>query len=114
MLNEINLLGTQASRQQILPRGLDDRPLAAHVCSQFDHLRLGHRTSANGSRQAIDLFLDDARFLIRLEQLRLRVLQILAEQSKREQGIARPLRIARKSVDRGHDANRGRGHATIR
>jgi len=49
-----------------------------------------------------------------LEELRLRVVDVLAHQPQGEEPVTGPNRVAGEGMDLGHDANGRRGHAPVR
>ena len=112
-LNLSDLFGKQAASEQLLTSGLNQRVLPTDIAPQCNHLALRNGSRRHRARQPVDLGLDDRCFLPSFEQLSLRCLQVLAEQSQRKKRFAGSNRVTRKRMNLCHHSDRRRGNTAI-
>ena len=108
-----NLVEAQAPGQQILPIALAGGLEAAQLLFDFDDPHLRNPAFADLG-EPLPLLLLDLDVPRDLEELRLRVVDVLAHEPQGEETITRPDGVARERMDLRHDTHGRRSDSSVR
>jgi len=109
----LDLGPAQPTRQEILAMGLRGCRQPFQLVFEIDQLDLRHGAGLDERRDAVTFLRDQLGLLRALEQVRLSLVQVLADEPQREQRLPRFDRLPRIGVDLEHDRDSGRRHTAV-